>query len=43
VVSGLGERRAAVIEEFVRALEMRWGQGQIALGGAAFIGTATAS
>jgi ubiquinone/menaquinone biosynthesis C-methylase UbiE len=40
-VSGLGERRAAVIEEFVRALEVRWGQGEIALGGVAFIGTAT--
>jgi ubiquinone/menaquinone biosynthesis C-methylase UbiE len=43
VVSGLGERRAAVIEEFVRALEVRWGQGEIALGGVAFIGTATVS
>jgi ubiquinone/menaquinone biosynthesis C-methylase UbiE len=43
VVSGLGERRAAVVEEFVRALEMRWGHGEVALGGVAFIGTATVS
>ena len=39
VVVGLGERRTSALDAFVRALEARWGQGQVLLGGTAFIGT----
>jgi ubiquinone/menaquinone biosynthesis C-methylase UbiE len=40
LLGGLGERRAAALEVFVRALERQWGQGPVALGGRAFLGTA---
>jgi hypothetical protein len=43
LVDGLGERRTSALDVFVRALEARWGQGQVLLGGTAFIGTAFVS
>ena len=43
VVVGLGERRTSALDAFVRALEARWGQGQVLLGGTAFIATAFVS
>jgi SAM-dependent methyltransferase len=41
LVGSLGEHRGPILEAFVRDLETQWGASQVALGGVAFVGTAT--
>jgi len=41
LVGTLGERRAPVLEAFVRDLETQCGGGEVALGGVAYVGIAT--
>jgi ubiquinone/menaquinone biosynthesis C-methylase UbiE len=40
LVGGLGERRAAALDVFVKNLETQWGEGEVVLAGVGFIGTA---